>query len=122
MCVCVSVCTLSVRGLLQITVDFEAVVPRVSHHHMAIGGEGQALGTVERVCRCVDVGEERTTAIKHLYSAIAPVCHDDVPVDVHCHPRRGVELAVPLPVGTKLQKKLPLRVEHLQKGTQSLFT
>lgn len=65
-CVCVPVCTLSVPGLLQVTVDFEAVVPRVSHHHMAIGGEGQALGTVERVCRCVDVGEERTTAIKHL--------------------------------------------------------
>lgn len=67
-CVCASlrVCTLSVQGLLQVTVDFEAVVPRVSHHHVAIGGEGQALGTVERVCRCVDVGEEWTTAIKHL--------------------------------------------------------
>lgn len=58
MCASLRVCTLSVQGLLQVTVDFEAVVPRVSHHHVAIGGEGQALGTVERVCRCVDVGEE----------------------------------------------------------------
>lgn len=52
---------------LQVAVHFETMVPRVSYHNMAIRGEGQALGAIKRVRRCVDVGEEGATAIKHLH-------------------------------------------------------
>lgn len=38
------------ENLLQVAVDLEAVVPRVCHRHMAIRGEGQALGAIKRVC------------------------------------------------------------------------
>lgn len=44
--------------LLQVTVHFEAVVPRVGHHHMAVGGKGQTLRPIQRICTCVDVGQE----------------------------------------------------------------
>lgn len=39
----------------------------------------------------------------HLNSAVAPICYDDVAVDVHCYTGGGIELAVPLTVGPKLQ-------------------
>lgn len=38
------------RPLLQVAVDLEAVVPRVCHRHMAVRGEGQALGAIKWVC------------------------------------------------------------------------
>lgn len=44
--------------LLQVAVDFEAVVPRVRHHHVAVRRQRQALGAVQRVGRGVDVGQE----------------------------------------------------------------
>lgn len=52
--------------LLEIAVDFETVVSRVSHHHVAIRGEGQSLRPVERVSRSVDVGKKRAAPVKHL--------------------------------------------------------
>lgn len=52
--------------LLQVAVDFKAVVARIGHHDVSVGGEGQALWAVQRVRRCVDVRQERTAAVKHL--------------------------------------------------------
>lgn len=46
------------RSLLKVAVHLEAVVPRVCHRHVTIGGEGQTLGAVKGVCCRVDVGEE----------------------------------------------------------------
>lgn len=37
-------------SLLKVTVDLEAVIPRVRHRHVAVRGEGQALGTIKGVC------------------------------------------------------------------------
>jgi len=51
---------------LQVAVDFEAVVARVSHDHVSIRGQGQTLGSVQRVRRGVDVGEEGAAAVEHL--------------------------------------------------------
>lgn len=42
------------------------MVPGVSHRHVSVVGEGQALRAVEGVCRGVDVGQEGTGAVKHL--------------------------------------------------------
>lgn len=42
------------------------MVPRVCHRHVAIRCESQALGAIKRVCWCVDIGEERPWAVKHL--------------------------------------------------------
>lgn len=52
--------------LLQVAVDFKAVVARIGHHHVSVGGESQPLRAVQRVCRRVDVQQERTAAVKHL--------------------------------------------------------
>lgn len=57
---------LCLQLLLQVAVDFEAVVARIGHHHVSVGGESQALWAVQRVCRCVDVRQEGTAAVKHL--------------------------------------------------------
>ena len=56
----------SLHPSLQVAVHLEAVVPRVGHHHVAVWGEGEALGTVQGVCWGVDVGQEGAAAIKHL--------------------------------------------------------
>lgn len=45
--------------LLQVAVDFEAVVPRVCHGHVSFGGQCKTLRAVQRVCRSVDVRQER---------------------------------------------------------------
>lgn len=52
--------------LLQVAIDFEAVVARIGHHDVSVRGERQPLWAVQRVCRCVDVRQERAAAIKHL--------------------------------------------------------
>lgn len=44
--------------LLQVTVDFKAVVPRVCHGHVSFGGESQTLRAIQRVCGSVDVRQE----------------------------------------------------------------
>lgn len=61
-----SCCELYLQLLLQVAVDFEAVVARIGHHDVSVGGESQPLWAVQRVCRRVDVRQERTVAIKHL--------------------------------------------------------
>lgn len=62
----------------------------------------------------------------HLYSAVAPVCHDDVPIDIHSHTCGSVELAVAFTVGAEFQQEFPLCVEHLGNkdatGTRSMNT
>lgn len=55
-----------VASLLQVTVHLEAVVARVGYRHVAIRGEGQALGPVKRVRGCVNVGQEGPGAVEHL--------------------------------------------------------
>lgn len=57
---------LCLQLLLQVAVDFEAVVAGIGYHDVSVGGEGQALWAVQRVRRCVDVRQERTAAVKHL--------------------------------------------------------
>lgn len=52
--------------LLQISVNFEAVIPGVGNCHMSIWGESEALGPIERVCWGVNVGQEGPCAIKNL--------------------------------------------------------
>jgi len=71
--VCVCVCLYTVQcvrregeGLLQVAVDFEAVVARICNHDMSVRGESQTLRAVQRVPGCVDVGQEGAAAIKHL--------------------------------------------------------
>lgn len=36
--------------LLQVAVDFEAVVARIRNHDMSVGGESESLRAVQRVC------------------------------------------------------------------------
>lgn len=61
-----SCCELYLQLLLQVAVDFEAVVARIGHHDVSVRGESQPLWAVQRVCRCVDVRQEGTAAVKHL--------------------------------------------------------
>lgn len=51
---------------LQVAIGLEAVVARVSHDNVAVGGECQPLWPVQRVSRRVDVGQERARAVKYL--------------------------------------------------------
>lgn len=51
---------------LKVTVDLKAVIPRVSHNHVAVGGEGETLRPVQRIRRRVDVRQEGTAPVKHL--------------------------------------------------------
>lgn len=51
----------------------------------------------------------------HLYSAVAPVSYNDVPVCVHGHSRGSVELAVAFAVGAKLEQELPVCVVNLER-------
>lgn len=62
-------CAVCVPGgglLLQVAVDFKAVVSRIGNHHVSVGGKSQSLRAVQRVCWRVDVRQERTAAVKHL--------------------------------------------------------
>lgn len=61
-----SACELYLQLLLQVAVDFEAVVAGIGHHHVSVGGESQPLWAVQRVRRCVDVRQEGAAAVKHL--------------------------------------------------------
>lgn len=49
----------------------------------------------------------------HLYPAVAPVCHNDVAVDVHSHSSGSVKLTVAFTVGAEFQQKFTFSVEHL---------
>lgn len=53
-------------SLLQVTVHLEAVVARVGYRHVAVRGEGQALGPIKGVRRCVNVGQEGPGAVEYL--------------------------------------------------------
>lgn len=52
--------------LLQVAVDFKAVVSRIGNHNVSVGGKSQSLRAVQRVCWRVDVRQEWTAAVKHL--------------------------------------------------------
>lgn len=49
----------------------------------------------------------------HLYSAVAPVGYDDVPICVHGHSSGSVELAVALTVGAKFEQELSVCIVNL---------
>lgn len=51
----------------------------------------------------------------HLYSAVAPVGDDDVPVGVHSHTGGSVELAVAFSMGTKFEEELAVSVVDLEQ-------
>lgn len=53
---------------------------------------------------------------KHLDPAVAPVCHNDVPVGIHGHACRGIELPISLAVGAKLEEKLSVSTVDLREG------
>lgn len=53
--ICIYIYTLyslcvEVEGLLQVTVDFEAVVARIGDHNVSVRGESETLRAVQRVC------------------------------------------------------------------------
>lgn len=56
---------------------------------------------------------EGEASCTHLYSAVAPVCHNDVPIDIHGHSSGSVELTVAFTIGAEFQQKFPFCVEHL---------
>lgn len=51
---------------LQVAVDFKAMVARVGHDHVSVWGQSQALRSVQRVSRRVDVRQKRPAAVKDL--------------------------------------------------------
>ena len=82
-------------SLLQIAIDFEAVISRVGHSQMAVDGDGEALRPVERIAFRVDEGEKAALFVEDLDARVAPVGDDDdVGLGVDGDPRRGVELSV----------------------------
>ena len=95
------------------------MVAAVRHHHVprGLGGDGEALGSVQRAAPCVHVGQEGAELVKHLDPehedkmtdetfpwttgtghppGVPPVRHQDVVLAVHRHARRSVELTVAL--------------------------
>lgn len=52
--------------LLEVAIGLKAVVASISHHHVAIRGQCQALWAVQWLCRCVDIGQEGARAVKYL--------------------------------------------------------
>lgn len=99
--------------LLEVAIGLKTVVASISHHHVAIRGQRQALWAVQRLCRCVDIRQEGARAVEHLDAAVAPVGHDDVPIGVHGNSCRGVELAITLSMGAKLEEELSVGTVHL---------
>lgn len=117
-CVVVSACSGDdggLRSLLQVAVDLEAVVSRVCHRHVTVGREGQALGAIKGVRRCVDVGQEGPGAVEHLDPTVAPISNNDISVGIHGHACWSVELAVSLSMGAKFKQELPVCIVHLQE-------
>lgn len=58
MCVCIDIdiyihctgCALRGDGLLQVAVDFEAVVAGISNNNVSVRGERQSLRAIEWIC------------------------------------------------------------------------
>lgn len=69
---------LEMRVLLKITVYFKTMVPRVCHHNVAVWGQSQSLWAIQRVCGGVDIGQEGSTAVKHLESHRKVWWYEDV--------------------------------------------
>lgn len=62
----------------------------------------------------------RTVALSYLNSAVAPIGHNDVAVDVNGNTSGSVELAVSFPIGTKFEEQVPLRSEDLRREDSDL--
>lgn len=99
--------------LLEVAIGLKAVVASISHHHVAIRGQCQALWAIQWLCRCVDIGQEGARAVEHLDTAVAPVGHDDVPIGVHSYSCGGVELPIALTMGAKLEEELSIGTVYL---------
>ena len=52
--------------LLQITINFHTVVPRIRHDNAPIISDAQTLRSVQRVRSSVDVRNERATVVENL--------------------------------------------------------
>lgn len=99
--------------LLEVAIGFKAVVASISHHHVAIRGQCQALWTIQWFCRCVDIGQEGARAVEYLDAAVAPVSHNDVSIGVHSYSCGGVELPIAFAMGAKLEEELSIGTVHL---------
>lgn len=51
--------------------------------------------------------------LTHLYAAVAPVGHDDVPIGIHSYSGRGIELSVALAMRAKFEEELSVSTVHL---------
>lgn len=51
--------------------------------------------------------------LTHLYAAVAPVGHDDVPIGIHCYSRGGIELSIALTMRAKFEEELSISTVHL---------
>lgn len=99
--------------LLEVAIGLKAVVASISHYHVAIRGQCQALWAIQWLCRRVDIGQEGTRAVEYLDSAVAPVGHNDVPVGIHSYSRGGIELSIALAVRAKFEEELSISIVHL---------
>lgn len=51
---------------LQIFIELNAVVSWVCHHHMTLRCDREALWSIQWICRCVDIWQERSVTVKNL--------------------------------------------------------
>lgn len=51
---------------LQIFIELNAVVSWVCHHHMTLRCDREALWSIQWICRCVDIWQERSITVKNL--------------------------------------------------------
>lgn len=56
---------------------------------------------------------QATPGLTHLYAAVAPVGHDDVPIGVHSYSRGGIELSIALAMRAKFEEELSISTVHL---------
>lgn len=52
--------------LLEVAIGLKAVVASISHYHVAIRGQCQALWAIQWLCSRVDIGQEGTRAVEYL--------------------------------------------------------
>lgn len=64
--------------------------------------------------------EDGHSVPSYLNPAVAPIGHDDVPVDIDSNTGGSVELAVSFPIGTKFEEQVPLRGEDLRREDSDL--
>ena len=92
------------------------MVATISHDDVAVIGDCQTLGSVERASQGIDEGEEGAGGVKDLDPAVSPVGHEDVVLLVRGDPCRRVELTVALAVGAEAEEESAGGVKHLKES------